>query len=987
MTIKTLSLALVLASTTLCSGQTFTEWHDAGVNGVGRMPMHARYGVDAPQVSLAGAWRFSLAPVVSGRPADFFRPGYDDSHWDTMPVPGMWQLHGYGDPQYVNVGYAWRGKYENNPPHVPVAGNAVGSYRRWVDIPAAWRGRDIVAHFGSVTSCFYLWVNGRYVGYSEDSKLEAEFDITRYVKPGQRALVALQVLRWCDGTYLEDQDFFRYTGIARDCYVQARDHKRIADLTATPDLDGDYRDGTLTVALTRTARGAATLTLADADGYTVAQTQTAADKAVLHVANPKKWTAETPYLYTLTARLQGSGETLTQRVGFRKVEISGGQLLVNGKAVLIKGADRHEMDPDGGYVVSHQRMLQDVQLMKQLNINAVRTSHYPNDPYWYDLCDEYGLYVVAEANVESHGMGYGAATLARNDSYREAHLERNRRNVAANRNHPSVIVWSLGNEAGYGPNFEAAYDLVHAMDASRPVQFEQAGKTGKTDIFCPMYYGYKACERYAADPATTKPLIQCEYAHAMGNSEGGFKEYWDLVRKYPKYQGGFIWDFVDQSPRKAGQHGTTVYGYGGDWNAEDASDNNFCDNGLVSPDRVPNPHAYEVQRVYQNIWTTLADYTDGRATVAVENENFFTSLADCRMEWTLLSDGVAVSTGGIDNLDIEPQAVKTYDVPCGKGTGELLLNVRYVLRKARPLLPAGTVVAREQLRLENGKSIKDNNIPTSSAGPLADITVDDSTGFITSYKYGGKELLAEPLRPNFWRAPTDNDYGAHLQRDYAVWREPRMALQSLQKTQTKITAVYDMPDVQSTLTITYALEAGGRVAVSQALQVHGQKVPNMFRFGMRTALPGRYDRVAYYGRGPMENYADRQQAADIGVYHQTVAAQAYPYIRPQETGTRTDLRWLTLTDISGAGLRFTAPQPFSASALDYTIEALDNGPQKTQRHMPEVERSTNTNVCLDLVQAGLACENSWGARPRPEYQVPARDYVFQFVMEPLEIGK
>ena len=627
-------LFTVLALT--AGAQTFQEWRNPEINAVNRAPMHTNYfafeNADAAKkadkkqstnyMTLNGTWKFNWVKDADSRPTDFWKTGFNDKGWDDLQVPAVWELNGYGDPIYVNVGYAWRNQFQNNPPEVPTENNHVGSYRREIVVPASWKGKDIIAHFGSVTSNMYLWVNGRYVGYSEDSKLEAEFDLTPYLKPGQKNLIAFQVFRWCDGTYLEDQDFFRYSGVGRDCYLYARNKKRIQDIRVTPDLDAAYQNGSLAVNLDLKGSGKVDLELVDAQGKQVATaTANKSGLVTMNVENPKKWSAETPYLYTLRASMQGSNEVIPVKVGFRKIELKGDQILVNGKAVLFKGADRHEMDPDGGYVVSPERMLQDIQIMKQFNLNAVRTCHYPDDNLWYDLCDQYGIYVVAEANIESHGMGYGDKTLAKNPSYKKAHLERNQRNVQRGFNHPSIIFWSLGNEAGDGPNFEQCYKWIKAEDPSRACQYEQARQKEHTDIFCPMYYDYNGMEKYGQRTDATKPLIQCEYAHAMGNSQGGFKEYWDLIRKYPNLQGGFIWDFVDQSCRWKGKDGVMIYAYGGDFNRFDASDNNFCDNGLISPDRVPNPHMYEVGHFYQNIWTTPADLSKGE--VNVFNENFF----------------------------------------------------------------------------------------------------------------------------------------------------------------------------------------------------------------------------------------------------------------------------------------------------------------------------------------------------------------------------
>ncbi len=987
------------------------EWQDANVNQINRLPMHTNWE-KADKVSLHGDWKFNWVQDADQRPTNFYEVGLDDSTWDIMPIPGNWELNGYGDPIYVNVGYPWREHYENTPGTVPTDHNNVGSYRRMINIPADWAGKQIIAHLGSVTSNVYMYVNGKLVGYSEDSKLEPEFDITSYVKPGQDNLIAFQVFRWCDGTYLEDQDFFRLSGFARDNYLYARDKKtHIEDIRVVGDLTDDYRDGVLKVNVDLKGNATVELSLADAAGKQIASAQlkgTGNLSTVLNVDNPLKWTAETPNLYKLTATVVKDGKTLEEakiNVGFRKVEIKDAQLLVNGQPVLIKGADRHELDPDGGYVVSRERMIQDIQRMKELNINAVRTCHYPDDDLWYDLCDEYGIYVTAEANIESHGMGYGDQTLAKNPLYHKAHQERNQRNVARNYNHPSIIVWSLGNEAGYGPNFADAYDLVKSMDQSRPVQYERAlQEDGKTDIQCPMYAGYDYCIKYCEDPNTDRPLIQCEYAHAMGNSEGGFKEYWDLIRKYPKYQGGYIWDFVDQSVRWKNAEGQEIWGYAGDFNNYDSMyDLNFCDNGLISPDRVPNPHAYEVQRIYQNIWS---EYDPSTSVLKIFNENFFRPLDYVNLDWTLLHNGTPVRTGSVKDISVAPQQSKNVKLELGdtSAPGFWHLNVSYTLKEAEPLLPAGHEVAAQQFQLAEGHMCsghcpmtKTDNLPTITRADgkiiLSDadfaITFDQTTGFLSSYEVDGVQLLASPLRPNFWRAPTDNDYGAGLQQKYQAWRNPEMKLVSLNAENgdgaVNVTAKYEMPGVKGQLTLAYRINGRGEIYADEIFEADKTaEVSNMFRYGMRMAMPKQFDLVHYFGRGPEENYADRKFSADMGRYSSKVADMAYDYIVPQETGTHSDLVEWSIVNKSGRGLTITASKPFSASALNFTIEDLE-GKQldKYNYHMPEVPVSDNTEVCFDLKQSGLACVNSWGALPLPEYQIPYGDYTFTFSIKPV----
>jgi beta-galactosidase len=1013
-------LTCCLAMCSLATMAQHDEWKNPEINAVNRAPMHTNYFAYSSSeeaakadkenssnfMTLNGIWKFNWVKNADARPTDFYRTDYNDKGWGQMKVPGVWEMNGYGDPIYVNVGYAWRSQYNNH----------VGSYRKEIIIPAEWSGKEIFAHFGSVTSNMYLWVNGKYVGYSEDSKLEAEFNLTKYLKPGKN-LIAFQVFRWCDGTYLEDQDFFRYSGVGRNCYLYSRNKKYIQDIRVTPDLDSNYTNGTLNVALNLNGSGTVELNLTDPAGKSVATAQVNGNgqkSVVMDVSNPEKWTAETPNLYTLTATLKNGSNTLEVipvKVGFRKIELKGGQILVNGQPVLFKGADRHEMDPDGGYVVSRERMLQDILRMKQLNINAVRTCHYPDDNLWYDLCDQYGIYVVAEANIESHGMGYGKETLAKNPSYKKAHMERNQRNVQRGYNHPSIIFWSLGNEAGYGPNFEQCYTWIKNEDKTRAVQYEQAGTNEFTDIFCPMYYDYDACKKYS-EGNIDKPLIQCEYAHAMGNSQGGFKEYWDLIRKYPKYQGGFIWDFVDQSNHWKNKDGIDIYGYGGDFNKYDASDNNFNDNGLISPDRRPNPHAHEVGYFYQSIWTTPGDLSKGE--IKVYNENFFRDLSAYYMEWQLLANGEVMQTGVVQDLNVAPQQTATLKLnlntekicPCK----ELLLNVTYKLKAAETLMPAGSTVAYDQLTIRpyTAKALELKNQKASNLDIVVPVIKDNDhnylivegenfiiefnkhNGYLSRYEADGMQLLnpGAQLTPNFWRAPTDNDYGAGLQHRYAVWKNPGLKLtslkQSIENEQAIVQAEYEMKAVKGKLFLTYVINNEGAVKVTQKMEAgKEEKVSDMFRFGMQMQMPENFNEVEYYGRGPVENYADRNHSTLIGKYRQTVAEQFYPYIRPQETGTKTDLRWWRVLNISGNGLQFVGDAPFSASALNYSIESLDDGVQKDQRHSPEVAKAPFTNLCIDKVQMGLGCVNSWGTLPLEKYRVPYQDYEFSFILTPV----
>ena len=978
-------------------------------------------------LSLEGMWKFNFARDHQDSPQGFYATDYDDTQWVDFPVPGILEVNGYGDATYKNVGYAWANQFASNPPFVEERNNYTGSYRKLVEVPADWKGERIYLHVGSATSNLALWVNGKFVGYSEDSKVAAEFDLTPYLQAGKKNLLAMQVMRWCDGSYLEDQDMWKLTGIAREVYLYARPESHVADLFITPDLTDNYTNGTLAVDLQAVASKGKTLhlTLFDPQGQSVATTSLSIDGKnhaghTFAVERPLKWTAETPNLYRLRVDLMDGDrliESLTQNVGFRKVEVKGGQFLVNGQPVLIKGADRHEMDPVGAYVVPVERMIQDIKIMKELNINAVRTCHYPDDPRWYDLCDKYGLYVVAEANLESHGMGYGDRSLAKAPSWEQAHVERNRNNVYTFKNHPSIVTWSLGNEAGYGPNFEKAYDFIKAYDTSRPVQYEQAGINGKTDIYCPMYASYDYTENYAKNGEHTKPLIQCEYAHAMGNSEGGFKEYWDLIRKYPKLQGGFIWDFVDQGLRAKNKEGRIIYAYGGDFGRYPATDHNFNNNGLISPYRKPNPHANEVRYYYQNIWTKLLDAQSGK--VEVYNENFFQDLSNVSLRWTLSEEGRVVASGLTERLDVAPQQRATVQLDGFRPyttDKELTLEVTYQEKTPSPLMDAGYAIARQQFVLqpytfpaaealaatdkpadEAHAVKKDEQLAslTLKAGSMA-VTFNKRTGWIDYIDVNDRPMLQDrySLKPEFWRAPTDNDYGANRQMQLRAWLDPAMKLTAFHEEAAgedgcrKVTAEYDMPTVKAKLKLTYVMSPEGRLTVTQAMSVDtaAKAKPWLPRFGMQLVMPEDFNRIEYYGRGPGENYADRNNGDFLGHYAQDVADQYWPYIRPQESGNKTDVRWWKVCDEAGHGLKFYGPAPLECSTLNYLTSDLDGGPVKMahQIHSGDLTPRPFSVVHIQGRQMGLGCIDSWGSWPLEKYLIPYADQSFTFVIEALD---
>lgn len=1035
---------------------TFTEWHDLQVNEINRLPLHTMHFAYDPNdfpgtgaeyldkkksmnyLSLEGTWKFNWVANADERPTDFYKTDLDDSKWNNIQMPGNWEMLGYGQPEYVNVGFGWRGHFDQQPPAVPTKDNHVGSYRREINIPSNWDGKRVIAHFGSVTSNIYLYVNGKFAGYAEDSKVAAEFDITPFLKKGKN-LIAFQTFRWCDGSWCEDQDFWRLSGPARENYLYARskDH-RLLDVRVETELKNNYKDGYLNITAKVQGNTLAYFGLYDPDGKEVIVTGTdnvknGVAKYQLRVKNVRKWSAETPNLYTLVVSpIQNGGmylpyEIVQVKVGFRKVEIKNKQFLVNGQPVLLKGANRHEIDPDEGYNLSEQRMIQDIMMMKRMNINAVRTCHYPDDPRWYDLCDKYGLYVVAEANQESHGFQYGDDAAAKKPEFAKQIMERNQHNVSMFYNHPSIVTWSMGNETVMGDNFLQAYKWIKSQDKTRPVQYEQARRGEGTDIFCPMYYPVAASEKYAKDPNSPMPLIQCEYNHTMGNSGGNLSDYWDLIRKYPILQGGFDWDFVDQAlhrnivkpmsilPYKMNNEELRKieYCYGGDYNKYDPSDNNFNCNGIIGPDRQMNPHAYEVAYQYQNIWAKMVNAETGE--VSVHNENFFRDLSNYALAWSLEEDGVETQNGTIADLDVPAQQTKNFTIPYDKSKikgKEVFLNIDFRLKEAEPLLTAGQVMAYAQLPVVtkqacsgdcskmlaqgNGKKMmklaaKKNNVVAVTT-PNLTFKIDRSTGLISEYAYNGKSLLGEggTLKPNFWRAPTDNDMGAGLQKKFQAWKNPQMNLKNIDVKKDKktnsvtILTSFDMPEVQGQMDITYVVFANtGAVKVTEDFKAtEGAKVSDMFRFGMLMQMPYTMEKSNYYGRGPIENYSDRKDCMRIGVYTDDADNQYFPYIRPQESGTKSDIRWWKQTDATGLGLQVKSCTPFYASAIHFDTEELDDGDDKEQRHSFDLKKSKFTNLFLDSAHMGVGGENSWGAWPLEKYRVHYGNKTFTFTLIP-----
>lgn len=1018
-------------------------WRNANVNRINTLPPHSHFfafeSIDQAMrgekktsrryLSLEGMWKFRFDRHHSDRPIGFEQPRFDASAWKDFPVPGLFEIHGYGDPTYKNIGYAWYTQFESDPPYIEERNNYTGSYRKEIDIPAHWKGEKIYLYVGSATSNLNVWVNGRHVGYAEDAKVAAEFDLTPYLTAGKKNLIALQVMRWCDGSYFEDMDFWRFTGLAREVYLYARPQQHIADFRIDAGLDNSYRDGTLRLNVSTTSRKGASIvaTLTDHAGNVIKTESLPIDAAGAATAQwqierPRQWTAETPHLYTLRLdHFDRNGQLLestARRVGFRKVEILPApqpfqgktytQLCINGRPILIKGTNRHEMDPDGGYVVSVERMKEDIRIMKEHNINAVRTSHYPNDPRWYELCDEMGLYVVSEANIETHGMGYGEKTLAKRPEFFQTHLERNVNHVETYKNHPSIIIWSMGNEAGAGENFDRVYDYLKDWDKTRPIQYERTELGRATDVFCPMYYSPKGCEHYlrSKDP---RPLIQCEYAHAMGNSLGGFKEYWQLIRREPQYQGGFIWDFVDQAIRRTNRQGQEIFAYGGDYGRYPATDHNFNCNGFIAPDRKPHPSAAEVKYFHQDLWTAFD--ADSR-TLTVKSERVFAPIDNVELLWELREDGEIAQQGNAGGVAVPPQGSRTIilnDLDLARPTEKertLVVHFRIV---HDPILPSGHLIASQEFRLnerpfptldqitattvaDNAHAVKVEHTLASLQliAPRMTATFSKATGLLDYLDIDGRPMLEDrrSLRPNFWRASTDNDYGAHLQKRLRLWHEPKMNLTQLEHIREgqhhKVVATYDLPDLEATLTLAYLLTPTDRLVVTQTLTTRGKDKPMLPRFGMQLVMPQAYDRIDFHGRGPLENYQDRNTSQFIGRYRLPVATQLGNYVRPQETGSHTDVRSWSVIDAAGNGLRFYGTQPLECSTLNYLTDDLDGGTVKEARHVHQGDLTPRpfSVVDLSLRQMGLGCIDSWGALPLEPYRLNYGNYSFTFVIEP-----
>ena len=1016
LTVAALALSLPLTAQNL-------DWENPAVFGINKEAPRATalpyadaqaaaaQGASAWMLCLDGDWKFHWAPTPDTRPANFFEEGYDDAAWGTISVPGNWEIAGFGFPIYTNVEYP----HPANPPYIPHTDNPVGSYRHTFVLPEAWDGRRVFLHFEAGVSAMYVWVNGRKVGYSQVTKLPAEFDITACLRPGKN-LLAVEVYRWSDGSYLEDQDFWRLSGFDRGVYLYTTADVRIRDFFVRGDLDKAYKNGMLRADIElsdlseKPFRGTVELTLTDPAGREVVRQRKAASVAAggtakLQFAAPVKapalWSNETPNLYTTVITLRdAAGQTVEAtscRTGFRSVEIRNAQLLVNGKRIEVHGVNLHEHHPERGHVMDREMMLRDIRTMKSFNINAVRTSHYPEPTLWYDLCDEYGIFLVDEANIESHGMGYGERSLAKQPEWLDAQMDRVRRTVERDKTHPSVIVWSMGNECGNGIVFETIYDWVKQRDTSRPVQFEQAAQGRNTDIVCPMYPSIRYMKEYAARTDVTRPFIMCEYGHAMGNSSGNFQEYFDIIATAPHMQGGFIWDWVDQGISATGVNGRPYWGYGGDFGAwMYHHDENFCINGVVQPDRTPHPGLYEIKKVYQPILFSSDDPASGR--VKLTSKFLYNDLNKYDFRWELLRDGKPVGEGTFDvSLPAGGQTEVQLPLPDVTAAGEYALSLYVTTRGEELLLPARHEIAREQFLFgayAYPKAAAQGRIETEEQGDLltaraGDVTLVFNTkrNRLERYTIGGRNVLAGLPEPSFWRAPTDNDFGNHMEQRCNVWRTNEMKIvnRTVERDGDNLRIVLQgrLTAAPSDYTLTYTLLPDGRLTVKADWQSDGS-LPELPRFGMRMRLPQNCKQFTFYGRGPWENYSDRNTASFVGIYEQSTDEQYYPYVRPQENGNKTDVRWLTLTDAEGRGVRIDGAQPLSVSAMPYLTEDFDPGMTKKQQHLSDIQPRREVVLHVDLAQCGLGGDTSWGAFPHEPYRLTADHYSYAYTITPLK---
>jgi beta-galactosidase len=979
--------------------------------------------------SLNGDWKFNWVRKPADRPMDFYRTDFDDSNWGTIKVPGNWELQGHGIPMYMNHPFDFSPNKRPVPPYMDYISddyNPVGSYRQSFFVPENWNQRQVFIHFGAVKSAMYLWINGEKVGYSQGSKTPAEFNITKYLKEGENTL-AVEVYRWSDGSYLECQDFWRISGIERDVYLYSTPLVRVNDYKVIASLDENYNNGVFNLETkinsaagkseavvvqyelkdgSEVATGTSNLKLKNGEGV---GTFTA------EIPDVKQWSAEHPNLYDLFITLKNKkGEVLevhSSKVGFRTTEIKNGQLLVNGKAVLVKGVNRHEHDPVTGHFISRERMEQDIRLMKQYNINSVRTCHYPEDPYFYELCDKYGMYICDEANIESHGMGaaqqapYDEPHIANLPEWELNHLDRIQSMYERDKNHPCVIVWSLGNEAADGCNFEAGYAWLKEND-SRPVQFEQASLRKHTDIYCPMYASMWELENYALQKGIYRPAILCEYAHAMGNSVGNLQDYWDMIEKYPALQGGFIWDWVDQGIASKNDAGVDYYAYGGDLEPEGSrNDNNFCLNGLVGPNRDPNPHLYEVKKVYQNVSVSAVDLQKG--LFEFHNKFFFSNLNEFDSKYEILADGKVIETKSAVYIDVDPQTKEEFKIELAgiENDGrEYFVNFYFLQKEQTDLLPKGHIVAAEQILLQQGKTkveeagegeleFTETDTEVEIKANTLIVTFNKTEGIIQNLTYQGQTLIQQGPKPDFWRVPNDNDYGYGMVQKMGVWKDANQNSQvekfEVEKADGKVVVriMKQLPKVHLTYSTEYQVSASGLIEVkNEMIQAPNFQKPNIPRIGNELVLDASLENVQWYGRGPWENYSDRNTSAFVGLYKNTVDGLYFPYIRPQENGYRTDVRWVKFEN-ENAGLLICGDETICFGAQHFKKEDYNNSADKKSnlQHQYDLTRRNEIYLNIDYGMMGVGGDNSWGDEPHLKYKFPAHEYYYSYSIQPYQI--
>ena len=1041
-------LLMVFFATPVLSQQPIPDWENPTLTGINNEPPQATFipfdkeaavlknDWDASPFyqSLNGLWKFNWSENPGSRPMDFYKDEFDISGWKDIKVPSTIEVQGYGYPIYVNSGYEFEHLMKPDPPHVPRDYNPVGSYRTSFTIAEVWKDKEVFLHFGAVKSFMYVYLNGQRIGMGKDAKTPVEFNITKYLHEGKNTL-GVEVFRWSDGTYLECQDMWRMSGINRDVYLYATPKTRICDFSVVADLFSNYQHGMLKVSVI--VKSERSNPLPDLDrpfllpNYTLDLSlyRSATSKEpeltetikfqpdgdsvdtlylVRYLPNPLKWSAETPNLYHLVLTLKDQDGNILEsagcRMGFRKSEIKDGQFLVNGIPVLLKGVNRHEHDPVNGHVISKEMMLKDIKLMKEANINTVRTCHYPDDPVWYDLCDEYGLYMIDEANVESHGMGYDPdKTLGNNPEWKEAHMNRTIRMVERDKNHPSVIIWSLGNEAGNGCNFVATYDWIKNRDHSRPVQYERAETGYNTDIFCPMYWTTWDLKWYGYSKQL-RPLIMCEYAHAMGNSTGNLKDIWDVIETYPQLQGGCIWDWVDQGLLKKNDKGQPFWAFGGDYGPSGVPSNgNFCCNGLVFPDRTPHPGYYEVKKVYQYVGFMAKDLS--KPTIEVLNKYDFFDLSNTEIEFALLENGKIISSGQIPPFTLKPKEKITLEVPVQlpqKNPGaEYFLNVHLKTTSAMNILDAGHILASEQISFpvlsqpgneqistipELSVTEKENEIKIT--GNDFSILFNRNIGTITSYLMGNTEYIQKGFAPNFRRAPTDNDVGNGMAKRCKPWFDASeihtaesVEINKVSPNEIVVKVTYNFPDLSAKEFVNYRILGSGDILVTVKLNLIGKDIPELPRLGLNLEVKSEFSNVQWYGRGPWENYQDRNSSAFVGLYNSTVDEQFIPYVRPQENGYKTGVRWMALTGKDNKGIFIQGDPQFCFSALPYTYDDM-KGFTHGGNHPVDMKKQNFIDLNIDYNQMGVGGDDSWGAKPHPEYRLTANDYSYSFRFRP-----